>query len=454
MVGMARSVCPGPPVRPYRLLLRRRGLRIVAPEGPAREIGRRGRAERRRSEYPGILGPVPLSCVGQGMDLAADGRRGRGRPRLLAAVLRTTAIVAAACSVRAVLVVVAAASSAAVLRAGAVLAAACAVIAVLVVTAFGAGLLVLVDADALEAAASLRATAVRIEADQDVVDAALDLAAGAGAADGSLRAIAVAATLGAVAWLAFAADQPVAAIELRAAASGDLNQAAGFTFRHAAFAEFDALAAATLLALPARAETRAGIAERTRAAIVVRAAGVVRDANLTAAFLGFPAVGKTLALRTHFACAGAMLGLAAFETRELTPADLAAMLADRAGAHAGSARAYLAWPARAVVAAFLADRLAFDAARNGSGFAENEDRQAYAAFAALAVAAGHVGAGITTPFPAFTADLPMVATTVAANMAGIRGATLAGRRARAIATCLTTAHKAGGTAASSAMGFL
>jgi hypothetical protein len=110
------------------------------------------------------------------------------------------------------------ANTAAVVRAGTVVAAARVVATVLVIVAADAVLLVLVDTEPFEATAPLGAPVVRVETDEDIVDAALDLAAGSGAADRALGALPVGAALRADMVVAnFAANQPVAAIELRTA---------------------------------------------------------------------------------------------------------------------------------------------------------------------------------------------------------------------------------------------
>ena len=97
---------------------------------------------------------------------------------------------------------------AAMLRAGAIVAATIARGAIVVVFAMAI-------ADAFEAATALRTTPVRIEADQDIVDAAFHLAALAGAANPALGAFVIAAAFGADRTVVrFAADQTVAAIEL------------------------------------------------------------------------------------------------------------------------------------------------------------------------------------------------------------------------------------------------
>jgi len=70
-------------------------------------------------------------------------------------------------------------------------------------------------ADPLEAWAAVGAAPVRIEPDQDVVDAAFQLAALAEAADPAFRAFVIGAAFGAHrAMFRFAADQTVATIEL------------------------------------------------------------------------------------------------------------------------------------------------------------------------------------------------------------------------------------------------
>lgn len=114
---------------------------------------------------------------------------------------------AAAGAVAAILVVIAS-LLAAMLRAGPVLAAAGIVAAILVASAVAL-------ADALETVTSIRTATVRVEPDEDVVDAAFHLTALAEAADPSLRAFVIRATLGANSFMRrFAANQPVATVEL------------------------------------------------------------------------------------------------------------------------------------------------------------------------------------------------------------------------------------------------
>lgn len=110
-------------------------------------------------------------------------------------MLRATAILAATRALSAVLVSPAPWLLAAVLRANAVSAAALPVWAFFVRHADPAVVLVFVDAQALEAGAFIRTAVVRIAARQNVVDAALDLAAISCAADRPLRTFVVAAAL-------------------------------------------------------------------------------------------------------------------------------------------------------------------------------------------------------------------------------------------------------------------
>jgi hypothetical protein len=144
----------------------------------------------------------------------------------------------AASAVGAILVVVAA-LVAAMLRAGAVLAAAGAVGTILVAAAMA-------FANAFEATAALGTTPVRIEPDQNVVDAAFQLAALTGAADPSLGTFVIGAAFSADRFvLAFAADQTVAAVELGRPVSASRRH-----LKQAAFvAEWNAAVVETLEAM-------------------------------------------------------------------------------------------------------------------------------------------------------------------------------------------------------------
>lgn len=166
------------------------------------------------------------------------------------------------------------------LRAGAIVAAAVAPGAVVVVRAMAI-------ADAFEAATPVRAAPVRIEADQDIVDAAFHFAALAGAADRALGAFVIAATFGADrTMVGFATDQTVAAIELLrpvATGRGHLQETAFVTEGNAAFFLIDAgvFAANEATGLAWHAATL--VTEMARVAIrVVTARGAVQLIAVTA----------------------------------------------------------------------------------------------------------------------------------------------------------------------------
>ncbi len=230
------------------LLLGRHRLRFLLAELLTGEV-RRCCTQCRRADNAKPFVIVANPGTRQGLDFRTAGWRAAG--------CRTRSVLAAAGSVRAILVAVADEITT-VVRAASVLAAAASVRAILVAkadeitTMSGTGAILAAalvlralrvavaeasleaagnHAKPLEAGASLRTAFVGVAAGEDVIDAALDLAADARAANGPLRAIPVAAAFGADMVQAYlAAHQPRAAIELITAAGdeGPVDDQAAF----------------------------------------------------------------------------------------------------------------------------------------------------------------------------------------------------------------------------------